>query len=596
MSVRPLIYPRQALARRARFTGGPLGEAQERNRSGRLAKFVCDEESDPIRLFDPSVREHCATGDWYGEHAGKWLVAAASATRNTGNPDTEEVLRRVTRFLISTQEEGGYLGTYSLEAPSRLSNPEIKQTRTWDVWTHAWMMMGLITAAGIPGCESALPAAAKIGDMLVETFMDTGRSILDYGNHQGLSSAIVVEPLARLSLATGDPQYFNFAWKVLQDLESRGVHVLSAASRHLDVSELGTGKIYQICWLLTGMVVLHELAPELPILENVIHCWQSIKKDHLNPLGGPWGGIATHKEVFNMRGFFHPSGMVETCSTTSWMALNRELFLLTGETTYSSEYERSLLNALMGAQDANGEDWCYFTFPNGRRNNTYFWACCKSSGAMALEEASLMMATSTDREIYINLLVEGDAQLEDGKVSLRSSFQSDGARSQIDIESSRHTSGRVRMPDWGKLTSATVNGLELTLNAGSNEYLEFEIRPGASTRVELVFACTPQVHDYTDQLYHHGQEIARTDYACLSWGPFVYATSPLNGQQHPEVLRWPHLNPARPVSVQAEDEYAEPTLRLSLPARPIMEFHPYYRAGGQHNQAWRTTWLEVAWQ
>ena len=53
--------------------GGILGEALHANHRGRLANFIVDEKSPAIAIFGP---EHVAgnrSGDWYGEHAGKWL-------------------------------------------------------------------------------------------------------------------------------------------------------------------------------------------------------------------------------------------------------------------------------------------------------------------------------------------------------------------------------------------------------------------------------------------------------------------------------------------------------------------------------------------
>ena len=58
---------------------GLLGEALEANRRGRLSHFIIGPDSPAIAIFDPAHREHNEEGDWYGEHAGKWLAAAAKA-------------------------------------------------------------------------------------------------------------------------------------------------------------------------------------------------------------------------------------------------------------------------------------------------------------------------------------------------------------------------------------------------------------------------------------------------------------------------------------------------------------------------------------
>ena len=80
------------------------------------------------------------------------------------------------------------------------------------------------------------------------------------------------------------------------------------------------------------------------------------------------------------------------------MQLNRELLAITGEAAYAEEIERTAYNDLLGAQAPDGEDWCYYSFPNGRRVHTTYWRCCKSSGAMALEELpSVAYATQRGR-------------------------------------------------------------------------------------------------------------------------------------------------------------------------------------------------------
>ena len=123
--------------------------------------------------------------------------------------------------------------------------------------------------------------------------------------------------------------------------------------------------------------------------------WRNIRDHHLTLGGGPWGGVAHRsREVFNPAAVFSPYGYVETCSTLAWIQLNRELLGITGEAAYAEEIERSAYNDLLGAQAPDGEDWCYYSFPNGRRVHTTYWRCCKSSGAMALEELPSLAYTT----------------------------------------------------------------------------------------------------------------------------------------------------------------------------------------------------------
>ena len=114
--------------------------------------------------------------------------------------------------------------------------------------------------------------------------------------------------------------------------------------------------------------------------------WQNIREHHLTLGGGPWGGVAHRsREVFNARGSFSPNAYVETCSLLSWIQFNRELLQLTGEARFAEEIERTAYNDLLGAQAPDGEDWCYYSVPTGRRVHTTYWRCCKSTAIAPLD-------------------------------------------------------------------------------------------------------------------------------------------------------------------------------------------------------------------
>ena len=98
--------------------------------------------------------------------------------------------------------------------------------------------------------------------------------------------------------------------------------------------------------------------------------------------------------------------MSRPAPTLAWIQLNRELLVLTGDAQYAEEIERTAYNDLLGAQAPNGEDWCYYSFPNGKRVHTTYWRCCKSSGAMALEELP-SLAYGADRTAGINIYLFG---------------------------------------------------------------------------------------------------------------------------------------------------------------------------------------------
>lgn len=565
---------------------GPVGDAVEASYQNRLLKFIENEESEPIQLFSEEAKARSTTGDWYGEHAGKWLVAASLAHRRTQSEEIATNIRQVVSFLAQAQEGDGYLGTYAPEAEARLTNGKANQVRTWDIWVHAWAILGLLKAADVPGVRCAKETAQRIGDLLVHTFPNG--SVVELGNHQGLSSAVVIEPLAELTLATGNPAYAKMATEIVARMEERGLPILSGVDSQADISEVGTGKAYQLCWILVGLVSLFKATGEAKFLRAAEYWFTNIAEHHLTPLGGPWGGIAAHKEVFNPRGFFSPSGLTETCSTASWMALCRGLFQATGKPVYIEQFERSLHNALLGAMDENGRDWCYFTFPNGRRNNTYHWACCKSSGALALEEAALMAGTVSGNRRTINLWQSAEIEFPGGVKATVEITPTWSARIILHLAEQAEFELAIRIPSWGRLKDGQVdeNGFYIQNRSWAD-----------GDQILVVLEAAHAVHPYTYSIDHHGQEIVRTDYACLSWGPYVYATGPIDGYRKEETLRLARLNPAGAFSLgEGASKCGLPVFELVQPGRAPIPFEPYFEAGGRHDSAWRATWMQVAWQ
>jgi len=570
-----------------RFTWleGPLNDAVNASLNARLRKFITDRESEPADLFSPEIRDESQAGDWYGEHVGKWLCAASLSFQRTGDEDLLASLSDVVTALSDWQEDDGSLSTAGREAACRMTHPKAGAGRTWDVWIHSWMIRGLLAAARagvLPDLASI--AAGRACDLIAGVINERGADFLKLGNHQGLSAAIVVDALAEASIELRRPDLAESASKVIGLLEESGVRALSGPKEGLDSSQLGTGNAYQIIWLLLGMVKLGKATSDQAMIEAAAYWWQNIHDHHLTPYGGPWGGIGGHHEVFNAKGFFSPEGFVETCSTATWISLSRELLLHTGDAKYSSACEVSLLNGILGAMDANGADWSYFTFPNGRRNSTYHWACCKSSGALALEEASLLPLFIREDVVVINLWQPFRAEFDWGVLEV--SQESAETFSICIISTAEHSpSIGLTVPSWAG--EAFFDGQPLSES--------FRLTPamGVVTH-QLRFSVSAAVQPFTYVQRHHRQEIVRTDYAFLKRGPYVYAHGLIEGYRKLETVRIAKLFPLN--SFTAIPGRIHPSFFLKGQGRTKLLLEPFYAAGARHDGAYRSLWLQVAWQ
>jgi len=597
---------------------GLLGAALAANLSGRLSHFIVDGGSPAIALFGAAHKCHNHEGDWYGEHAGKWLYAAARAASRSGDAGFAGQVRGVADFLVAQQEDSGYLGTYAPERRFTIPQPPAARSwdgapakRTWDIWTHSYLILGMLEAWRWLGEERYLTCARRIGDLCLQALTTGGIDVTTLGNHFGMSATILLDPAAELYLATGDERYLALARRVLAQANARAeLNLLPQALAGTDAAEIATGKAYQLCWNMVGVAKLYRATGEPELLEAVRKVWTSIRTYHLSLGGGPWGGVAHRsREVFNHRGAFSPYGYIETCSTFSWIQLNRELLAITGDAQYAEEIERAAYNDLLGAQAPNGEDWCYYIYPNGKRVYTTYWRCCKSSGAMALEElpGAAWSVRGAD-EIALNLYSPGEATLElpaAGPVVLRqeTAYPFQGAvRIVLGLTAPAQFTLALRMPSWAAEAQATVNG-ERIGGATAGDWLRIRRSWQDGDVVTLELPMLPTLHRQVSQNTQESlapdgspvaQQVMRYDYAAITRGPLVYATGLIDGFKTEETLRLP-ANPAAALELLPAPEGCEgPAIRLNLGYRAPLTFLPYFEAGGRRDGTWRLTWMQLA--
>ncbi|MFC5436101.1 glycoside hydrolase family 127 protein [Rhodanobacter umsongensis] len=599
--------------------GGLLGEALAANLRGRLAHFIVDEHSPAIALFAPERRNENREGDWYGEHAGKWLVAAAKAVARSGDAALRTNVLRVADYLVSIQEDDGYLGTYAPDRrfmcpqpPKPASWDGAPSVRTWDIWTHAYLILGLLEVHRHFPAPRYLDAARGIGDLCWRTLFEGGIDITELGNHHGLSATVLMDPAAELYFATGEPRYLGLAQRVLQQADGHPeLALLTRALAGTDVSAIATGKAYQLAWNLVGLAKLHRATGNADYRRAVEHAWRSIREHHLTLGGGPWGGVAHRsREVFNPAGVFSPYGYVETCSTLAWIQLNRELLAITGEAIYAEEIERSAYNDLLGAQAPDGEDWCYYVFPNGRRVHTTYWRCCKSSGAMALEELpGIACALGGQRDIAVHIYGPGETDFalpEAGAVRIaqRTAYPYPGdIRLRVSVERAARFALKLRIPSWAEGATLAIGGEDAGIAVVPGHYAVIKREWHDGDEIVARFPMRPLLHravnrNVQESLAPDGsavrQQVLRFDYAAITCGPLVYATGLIDGFKIEETLRLPTTAPDAWLTLLPAQDDGIPRISLDPGYRAPLVFAPYFGAGGRVDGTWRLTWLQLA--
>jgi len=301
---------------------------------------------------------------WAGEHIGKWLDGASHSLQYSPNVELRARANRMVSALIATQLPDGYLGTY---APNQ-------HWTGWDVWTHKYNLLGLMSYYELTGDPRVLDACKNIGVLLVETFGD-GPGQLDItlnaqhmpdlksGTSGGIESTSILEQICRLYRLTGDPRFFEFARYIIRAYEH--ANAPDVVRMPIDTNGIARDKAYEFLTNLLGLVDLYRLTGDERLLNAVIRDWEDIYNHQLYPTG-----TVSSNEDFQVPGqllSLFSSGVGENCATVTWLELNWRLLRLTGDARYGHEIERTVYNQLFAAHDPNSGGFSYFTSLTGRK-------------------------------------------------------------------------------------------------------------------------------------------------------------------------------------------------------------------------------------
>jgi uncharacterized protein len=462
---------------RVRLSGW-LGTRIDGNEANRLARI------DLARLLE-GYRNRPGRQAWDGEHIGKWLHAATLAWANSGDPALRRKLDEAVTELVRCQTDDGYLGTYL---------PKDRWT-AWDVWSHKYNLIGLLTYVRYTGNTAPLAACQRMADLLCQTFGDTPgkRDILRAGEHVGMAPTSVLEPMVLLYRLTGEPRYLEFCQYILRSWEQpHGPKIISTLLKDRRVDRVANGKAYEMLSCLNGALEYYRTVGKDPqILEACLIAWRDIV-DHRLYLTG----AASRHERFGGDFDLPDTGNVgETCVTVTWLQFNAQLLRLTGQARFADELEKVVLNQLLGAQRPDCAAWGYYVQMEGRKpySATLDGHCCLSSGPRGVALVPTF-ATSTDADgVVVNLYEAGEAHLSlrNGAavvLAVQTTFPADGrVRLTVNPSSQQSFAVKLRVPTWCREASASVNGRPVELRRGTDGYaaLVRQWVPGDVTELRL---------------------------------------------------------------------------------------------------------------
>ena len=574
--------------------GGILGHAVDAGFNGRLSQYIVGPESYAIHLFSPEMVSQ-GKGGWQGEHAGKWMYTAAKAYERTADPALRKKLVSVADYLLSLQEENGYLGCYR-EDKRYYHRPGPEEMKVdWDTWIMAYLIKGFTEASIALDDPRYADCALRIAGFLHWTVFDQGIKIAQTGQHSGMAGCGILDPLCDLYLLRPEPLVKELIDRCIFELDDTAcLQLITLACKGYDVSLIGNGKIYEMNRCLTGMAKAYRLFGDKRLLQACHNAWENIRSQHLTTLGGPWGGINVCWEIFNRPAEWAPYECTETCSVMEWMHFTWEMLRISGDGKYASELEKTSYNALMAARAEDGLRWEYYVRTNGEFTPRGDWACCWSSGMTALEDIPAYMYDSRKDGVYVNIISESAYQTKFGGSDVRIEQSADYARTGkavFTVEAHSSFTLAVHRPEWAHSYSLKLNGKAI----GAKEkdgYIRIRRSWKKGDCLELAFPFEIRRSEKSWEYRNAG----KSEYNFSNWyngftrhyvsfcaGPLVYASSHADTFENPNPL----LVSRREIE-NATLAGPEKLLVGEIELRPIALMPPF-----DDGPQYRTIWLQT---
>jgi len=430
---------------RAVRLAGPLGRRHRANVDYLL--HLCHTEGEAmVNAFrERGVRKQ--DRGWDGEYAGKWLDAAALTAANLRDAELTDRAHFMANALIEAQADDGYMG---IEGPAK------RGKAAWDVWNHWYAITGWLTHYETFGDAASLAAAKRAGRWLIKHYgpIDADHRRFFRGAWGGGCNVDVAGQLVRLYRHTGDDAFRAFAASAIAQYPP--IQTMRETRRppltHAYVLSAYLGGVVELALSGGGH------GDELPWVEAV---WQRMRDEHLYPTGS----LGLGERLREPPPAEEPDAkMQETCATVEWLLLSYRLYRATGHARYMHEIERTVYNALLAAQSADGMSWMYYT--PLRYEKRWFSGptrCCYWSGPRGIARLPMLVYATDADGVRVDLLETSTATLAvDGReVEIRQASDYPAAgRTTITLTPPEpmRLALKVRIPRHATQPTLTVNG------------------------------------------------------------------------------------------------------------------------------------------
>ena len=444
--------------------GGEIGRRIDVTANNNL--LVIDVDKDFLAPFRAKTEKDGYVG------LGKLIDTAVRLAAYSGDAKVLARKKHLVEETIRMQQPDGYAGMIA---------PNHRMRGLWDVHEMGYIVYGLVSDYRSFGDERSLAAARKAADYLLKHWSAIPA---DWPKTTGVATNVAVTGLERAMLAlyaaSGDRRYLDFC---LRERALPEWDLGIVIGRRLLIE----GHIYAYMSRALAQLELYRLQPAERLLAPAGRAVDSLTARDGMAITGGAGQWEIWTDDQDGRG-----ELGETCATAYQLRVYDGLLRLQGDPRYGDLMERTIYNALFGAQSPDGRRIRYYTPFEGKRvyhpTDTY---CCPCNYRRIVAELPAFVYYRSASGLAVNLYTPSQVKIDGG----------DGPTLAVRQETDYPRSGRVvvhvgpsrpaafplklRIPRWCEKATVSVNGRPVDTPVVPGSFLSIEREWKAGDQVVL---------------------------------------------------------------------------------------------------------------
>lgn len=395
--------------------------------------------------------------------AVKFIEAMASTVGVCRDPAIESLIDAWVKRLTDAQTPDGYLASvYPLGA-----DPGGRWQAVW--YSHEDYALGHYLESAIAYKESTgndfmYRSALRAVDNMATALR--GRNSSYAPGHPEIEQALM-----RLYGVTGETHYLELCgWLISQRGQHEGRRSFGKyAQDHLPVKQQRTieGHAVRAAFLFNGVTEYVGATGDPEYRAAVLAIWDDFAK-HKMYIHGAGGIQSAGNEGYSSKPDFIPPGdcFGESCSVFGNFQWAHSLFRLTGSARYLDTAERMLYNSFLGSLSMHGDRFFYRNLVESPeptfRSEWHPVPCCPPNIVKLFSKIGGFFYSTDSRGIYVKHYGASEVRLPSRspiKITQRTDFPWSGEIGlQVTVAHPTTFALRLRIPDWAKSHTVTLNG------------------------------------------------------------------------------------------------------------------------------------------